>query len=118
LPCVSALIGALPTRVSFSGPEAQERDRGRGFSRFDNAAPMRAASVLLRFQHSLKWTSLVDVRRTNVLLQSNDYFSEPTHINCVASLAAFEAMAALREVRFSGELPTKNYRRFMLIGTV
>ncbi|TIM12222.1 MAG: class I SAM-dependent methyltransferase, partial [Mesorhizobium sp.] len=38
--------------------------------------------------------------------------------NCVASLAAFEAMAALREVRFSGELPTKNYTRFMLIGTV
>ncbi|SFU22233.1 hypothetical protein SAMN05518861_1338 [Mesorhizobium sp. YR577] len=55
---------------------------------------------------------------TNVLLQSNDYFSEPTHINCVASLAAFEAMAALKEVRFSGELPTKNYTRFMLIGSV
>jgi hypothetical protein len=27
-------------------------------------------------------------------------------------------MAALREVRFSGELPTKKYTRFMLIGTV
>ncbi|TIO93514.1 MAG: class I SAM-dependent methyltransferase, partial [Mesorhizobium sp.] len=24
----------------------------------------------------------------------------------------------LREIRFSGELPTKNYTRFMLIGTV
>ncbi|PRD42433.1 SAM-dependent methyltransferase [Phyllobacterium phragmitis] len=55
---------------------------------------------------------------TRVLLQSNDYFSEPSHINCVASLTAFEEMAALREVRFSGELPTKNYTRFMLIGTV
>ncbi|WP_425373812.1 class I SAM-dependent methyltransferase [Phyllobacterium salinisoli] len=55
---------------------------------------------------------------TLVLLQSNDYFSEPTHINCVASLKAFEAMAALRQIRFSGELPTKNYTRFMLIGTV
>ncbi|KXF74915.1 hypothetical protein ATN84_22110 [Paramesorhizobium deserti] len=55
---------------------------------------------------------------TLVLLQSNDYFSEPTHINCVASLEAFEAMAALREVRFSGALPTKNYTRFMLIGSV
>lgn len=63
------------------------------------------------------WLSLLP-RGTQVLLQSNDYFSEPTHINCVASLAAFEAMAALREVRFSGELPTKNYTRFMLIGTV
>lgn len=55
---------------------------------------------------------------TLVLLQSNDYFSEPTHINCVASLEAFEEMAGLREVRFSGALPTKNYTRFMLIGTV
>lgn len=63
------------------------------------------------------WLALLP-RGTNVLLQSNDYFSEPTHINCVASLAAFEAMAALREIRFSGELPTKNYTRFMLIGAV
>lgn len=63
------------------------------------------------------WLALLP-RGSNVLLQSNDYFSEPTHVNCVASLAAFEAMAALREVRFSGELPTKNYTRFMLIGTV
>jgi len=55
---------------------------------------------------------------TLVLLQSNDYFREPTHINCVASLEDFEKMAALREVRFSGALPTKNYTRFMLIGTV
>jgi hypothetical protein len=63
------------------------------------------------------WLALLP-RGTHVLLQSNDYFSEPTHINCVASLSAFEEMASLREVRFSGELPTKNYTRFMLIGTV
>jgi len=63
------------------------------------------------------WLAILP-RGTNVLLQSNDYFSEPTHINCVASLAAFEEMVRLREVRFSGELPTKNYTRFMLIGTV
>jgi len=63
------------------------------------------------------WLALLP-RGTTVLLQSNDYFSEPTHISCVASLAAFEALAALREIRFSGELPTKNYTRFMLIGTV
>ncbi|WP_292656495.1 class I SAM-dependent methyltransferase [Mesorhizobium sp.] len=63
------------------------------------------------------WLALLP-RGTKVLLQSNNYFSEPTHINCVASLAAFEAMVALREIRFSGELPTKKYTRFMLIGTV
>ncbi|MFU0504848.1 methyltransferase domain-containing protein [Pseudaminobacter sp. NGMCC 1.201702] len=55
---------------------------------------------------------------TRVLLQSNNYFSEPSHINCVDSLDAFQGMAQLRNVRFAGELPTKNYTRFMLIGTV
>jgi hypothetical protein len=63
------------------------------------------------------WLDLLP-QGTQVLLQSNDYFSEPTHINCVDSLDAFEKMAALRELRFSGELPMKKYTRFMLIGTV
>jgi hypothetical protein len=55
---------------------------------------------------------------TRVLLQSNDYFSEPTHINCMRSLAEFAAAAKLSEVVFSGELPQPNYTRFMLIGRV
>ena len=36
---------------------------------------------------------------TRVLLQSNDYFAEPTHINCVASLDEFRAQAQLADVR-------------------
>jgi hypothetical protein len=55
---------------------------------------------------------------TRVLLQSNDYFAEPTHINCVASLDAFQRLAQLAEVRFAGALPQKKYTRFMLIGSV
>lgn len=55
---------------------------------------------------------------TRVLLQSNDYFSEPTHINCVASVEEFAKQAALTTVEFAGALPTKKYTRFMLIGTV
>ncbi|MGF6258583.1 class I SAM-dependent methyltransferase [Ensifer sp. LBL] len=55
---------------------------------------------------------------TRVLLQSNDYFSEPTHINCVASVEEFAKQAALKTVEFAGALPTKKYTRFMLIGTV
>lgn len=57
-------------------------------------------------------------RGTRVLLQSNDYFSEPTHINCVASLADFETMTGLDELLYAGELPQKKYTRFMLIGVV
>lgn len=55
---------------------------------------------------------------TRVLLQSNDYFAEPTHVNCVGSLEEFEKMAALKDVRFAGALPQKKYTRFMLIGQV
>lgn len=55
---------------------------------------------------------------TRVLLQSNDYFSEPTHISCVNSLEEFQAQARLAHVQFAGTLPMKKYRRFMLIGAV
>ncbi|MCO5062850.1 MAG: class I SAM-dependent methyltransferase [Rhizobiaceae bacterium] len=63
------------------------------------------------------WLNLLP-KGTKVLLQSNDYFAEPTHINCVESQQAFEKLAALAHVRFSGTLPQKKYNRFMLIGTV
>jgi hypothetical protein len=63
------------------------------------------------------WLALLP-EGTRVLLQSNDYFSEPTHINCVASLDEFRAQAGLRAVAFEGALPMKKYTRFMLIGTV
>jgi hypothetical protein len=63
------------------------------------------------------WLALLPAG-TRVLLQSNDYFSEPTHIACVESLDAFRRQAALSSVEFAGELPQKKYTRFMLIGTV
>lgn len=55
---------------------------------------------------------------TRVLLQSNDYFAEPSHVSCVASLEAFIELAQLVDLLYAGELPTRNYRRFMLIGHV
>jgi len=63
------------------------------------------------------WLQLLP-RSTAVLLQSNNYFSEPTHINCMNSLAEFTDEAGLTELVFSGELQMKNYTRFMLIGRV
>ena len=63
------------------------------------------------------WLALLP-RGTRVLLQSNDYFSEPTHVNCVASLEAFGAQVSLSSVDFAGELPMPKYTRFMLIGTI
>ena len=49
-------------------------------------------------------------------LQSNDFFDCDYHVNCVPSLAALEAQAPMTEILFAGELETKNYTRFMLIG--
>jgi hypothetical protein len=63
------------------------------------------------------WLALLPAG-TRVLLQSNDYFSEPTHVNCVSSLDEFIAQASLGRIEFSGALPMKKYTRFMLIGTV
>ena len=63
------------------------------------------------------WLSLLP-RGSRVLLQSNNYFSEPTHINCVETLDAFIAQANLSTIAFSGSLAMKKYTRFMLIGTV
>jgi hypothetical protein len=63
------------------------------------------------------WLALLP-RGARVMLQSNDYFSEPTHINCVPSLEAFVEQAQLSTLDFSGSLKMKKYTRFMLIGTV
>jgi hypothetical protein len=63
------------------------------------------------------WLGLLP-RGTLVLLQSNDYFAEPEHIGCVASLDEFSDSAGLREVIYSGSLPQRKYTRFMLIGRV
>jgi hypothetical protein len=55
---------------------------------------------------------------TRVLLQSNDYFAEPTHIACVPSLEAFVAQAGLSDVEYAGSLEQRNYTRFMLVGRI
>jgi hypothetical protein len=53
---------------------------------------------------------------TAVVLQSNDYFDEAEHINCVKTLEEFIHQSGLSNVAFSGALETKKYARFMLIG--
>jgi len=54
---------------------------------------------------------------TRVVLQSNDYAREPDHRSTVPSLEAFERQVGLTEILFRGKRPTRNYTRFMLIGS-
>ena len=51
-----------------------------------------------------------------VILQSNDYFDLPEHVNCVKDSLHFEQMAPLTKVKFAGELPLEKYTRYMRIG--
>ncbi len=53
---------------------------------------------------------------TRLILQSNNFFAEPTHVNCVGSLQAFKEQAHLSDLQFSGTLDLNHYQRFMLIG--
>lgn len=62
------------------------------------------------------WLDLIPAG-TRMALQSNDYFGEPDHFNCAATLDEFRQQAPLARVEFAGELAQKNYTRFMLIGT-
>jgi hypothetical protein len=51
-----------------------------------------------------------------VLLQSNDFFAEPSHVSCMASLDDFARAAALGRLLHAGRFASRRYTRFMLIG--
>ena len=50
------------------------------------------------------------------VLQSNDYFDCPDHVNCQTDLEAFKADLPMRELYYQGSMARKRYTRFMLIG--
>jgi hypothetical protein len=53
---------------------------------------------------------------TMVVLQTNDYFSNPQHSNCCENLEAAKLKYPMQEFLYTGELSTHLYNRFMLIG--
>jgi hypothetical protein len=69
-------------------------------------------------EHLENFDDWFDALPNNILLvlQSNDYFSEPEHVNSVPDLAAFKRQAPLSTIVFEGALEFDKYTRFMLIG--
>jgi hypothetical protein len=61
------------------------------------------------------WLQLVP-KGQGVALQSNNHWGCSEHVNCVASLEAFESQVSLSQLYFRGTLPLENFMRFMLIG--
>ena len=51
-----------------------------------------------------------------VVLQTNDYFANEQHTNCVNNVNEALSKYKFNEVYFSGELDTQLYKRFMIIG--
>lgn len=53
-----------------------------------------------------------------VCLQSNNYFAEPEHCNCVNSLEEFQRQAPLSQTLLAKQMksPNKKYNRFLLLG--
>ncbi len=66
-----------------------------------------------------KWFNLIPNGKL-VVLQSNNFYSESTHCNCVNSVEELIEMAPLTELMFSETLEppmyTPKYNRFMIIG--
>ena len=50
------------------------------------------------------------------ILQSNDYFELPEHINCVKDVSNFKSIAPMTNYLYTGELMLGKYTRYMLIG--
>lgn len=50
------------------------------------------------------------------VLQSNNLFSEPSHVSCVNSLAEMKRLFPADTIDFAGELDLGAYERYMLIG--
>jgi hypothetical protein len=63
------------------------------------------------------WLSLLP-HRSLVVLQSNNYFDHPQHVNCVHSVDELEEKCGsrLNTVLYKGILSTELYDRYMIIG--
>lgn len=51
-----------------------------------------------------------------LVIQNNNFFTSPDHINCVHSVDHMKKVFPLERVLFEGELQLKGYKRVMLIG--
>ena len=62
-----------------------------------------------------KWYNNIPVG-TLVILQSNNYWEIPEHVNCSSDAEKFSKATPMSECFYLGELPLPQYSRFMKIG--
>lgn len=62
-----------------------------------------------------KWYNNIPVG-TLLILQNNDYFDLPEHVNCAIDLEDFSRMTPMQTLYYQGTLDLPKYKRFMRIG--
>jgi hypothetical protein len=62
-----------------------------------------------------KWWNNLE-KNTAFIIQSNDAFQYPEHVNCNKDLEEFDRMYSCEKTLFLNEMKTENYIRFMKIG--
>ncbi len=63
------------------------------------------------------WFNLIPAGKL-VVLQTNNYFELPEHVNCVKDINEFKQQAPLSNIIYEGCLELEKYTRYMLIGYV
>lgn len=74
-------------------------------------------TIVEHFRNHGKWVQSLP-KGTLVVLQGNNMFDEPDHVNCHNSLEEFVEASGLNTIIWSGELILHKCLRFMAIGTV
>jgi len=58
----------------------------------------------------------INIKKSIVAFQSNDYFSVDDHVNCVNNVEELINQYDFKEIYYKGELDFDRYKRFMVIG--
>lgn len=74
-------------------------------------------TIVEHFENHGEWVKTLP-KGTNVILQGNDMFHVPDHVNCHKTLEEFTDSCGLIDKKWSGELPLYKCNRYMAIGKV
>jgi len=82
---------------------------------FDKKDTILIDTIVEHFENHSDWIRSLP-KNITVILQGNDMFDVPDHVNCHHSLEEFEAGIGLPNTLWSGELVLYKCTRFMAIG--
>jgi len=105
------VIGSLYPNIDYRCGDAMAYDYAAGAS-----SPRVVVNTICEHLPDIAgWWHLLPAGQL-VVLQTNNYFPCPDHVNCVHSLAEMKEQTPMSEVLYEGLLPLSLFDRFMLIG--